>query len=72
MTSIKALKKYLFLIIPFLLILIFTVLYIVNTDRPFYLISNFHFNLVEESKDEQSYPKVNEFLKSISQSATKK
>lgn len=72
MTSIKVLKKYSVFIIPILLILILTVIYIVNTDRPFYLISNFHFNLVEESKDENSNPKVNKFLKSISESASKK
>lgn len=72
MISMKALKKYSVFIIPILLILIVTLLYIVNTDRPFYLISNFHFNLVEESKDEESHPKVNEFLKSISESASKK
>jgi len=69
MISMKALKKYSFLIIPILIILIS--IYVIKTDRPFYLISNFHFNLVEKSKDVDSNPKVNQFLKSISQSATK-
>ncbi len=71
MISMKRLKNYSFLFIPILIILILILIYFVNTDRPFYLISNFHFDLVEKSKDEDSSPKVNEFLKSISQSAKK-
>jgi len=58
------------LIISILIILV--MIYVVKKDRPFYLISNFHFNLVEKSKDVDSHPKVNKFLQSISQSATKK
>ena len=69
MISMKVLKNYPFIIVFILIILVFV--YIVQTDRPFYLISNFHFNLVEESKDLESAPKVNQFLKSISQSANK-
>jgi len=70
MILMKILKNYSLLIISILIILI--LIYVVKADRPFYLISKFHFNLVEKSKDVDSSPKVNEFLKSISQSATKK
>jgi len=70
MISMKVLKSYPFIIIFILIILIFV--YVVQTDRPFYLISNFHFNLVENSKDKGSNPKINKFLQSISQSASKK
>ncbi len=70
MIPMKVLKNCSFIIISILLILL--LIYHVKTDRPFYLISDFHFNLVEESKDEESAPKVNQFLKSISQSASKK
>ncbi len=69
MISMKVLKNYSIFIISILIILI--LIYVVKTDRPFYLISDFHFNLVEKSKDVDSNPKVNQFLKSISQSATK-
>ena len=71
MISIKVLKNYSLFIISILVILVLVLVYILKTDRPFYLISNFHFNLVEKSKDVDSSPKVNQFLKSISQSATK-
>lgn len=66
----KTPKNYSLLIISILIILI--MIYVGTKDRPFYLISKFHFNLVEKSKNEDSSPKVNKFLKSISQSATKK
>ena len=68
MISMKLLKSYPVIIITILIF--FLLIYVVKTDRPFYLISNFHFNLVEQSKDD-STPKVNKFLKEISQSATK-
>jgi len=69
MISMKLLKSYPVIIITILIF--FLLIYVVKTDRPFYLISNFHFNLVEQSKDDDSTPKVNKFLKEISQSATK-
>jgi len=48
MVSLKNLKDYSIFIIPILVgyILISTI----KTDRPFYLISNYHFNLVEQAK----------------------
>jgi len=65
----KAQKNYSLLIISILIILV--IVFVVKKDRPFYLISNFHFNLIEKSKDLDSNPEVNKFLESISQSATK-
>ncbi len=66
----KSLKNYSLLIISILIILV--IIYVVTDGRPFHLISNFHFNMVEESKDEESHPRVNKFLQSISESASKK
>jgi len=65
----KVQKNYSLLIISILIILV--IVFVVKKDRPFYLISNFHFNLVGNSRDIDSNPKVNKFLEAISQSATK-
>ncbi len=66
----KALKNYALLIISILIVLI--IIYVVTDGRPFNLISDFHFDMVEESKDMESHPRVNKFLQSISESASKK
>ncbi len=64
----KALKNYALLIISILIVLI--IIYVVTDGRPFNLISDFHFDMVEESKDMESHPRVNKFLQSISESAS--
>ena len=48
MTSIQALKYYSIAIIPIVMSII--LINTVKTDRPFYLMSSYHFNLVEQSK----------------------